>query len=43
MQASDVFKLPDRQEMPIFVSERFKKVVEERNIIGMEFLEVKTV
>lgn len=40
---NDIFKLPNRQEMPIFVSERFKKIVEERQITGMEFLEVKTI
>lgn len=43
VQENDVFKLPNRQEIPIFVSERFKKIVEQRNITGMEFLEVKTV
>jgi len=40
---NDVFKLLNRQEIPIFVSERFKKIVEERQITGMEFLEVKII
>ena len=40
---NDVFKLLNRQEIPIFVSVRLKKIVEERQITGMEFLEVKII
>jgi len=36
----DMFKLPDNQEISIFVSERFKSIVEENEITGMEFLEI---
>ena len=32
---SDIFKLANRQEIPIFVSERFKKIIEEEKITGI--------
>ena len=38
---SDIFKLANRQEIPIFVSERFKKIMEEKNITGICLREVK--
>lgn len=40
---SDIFKLANRQEIPIFVSERFKKIMEEENITGICLREVKVV
>lgn len=39
----DVFKLPNHQEIPIFVSERFKNIVEDNAITGIEFLEISVV
>ncbi len=38
---SDVFKLANRQEIPIFVSENFKNKVEKEEITGIYFLEIK--
>lgn len=38
---SDVFKLADGQEIPIFVSENFKNKVEKEEITGIDFLEIK--
>jgi hypothetical protein len=43
VNGADVFKLPNHQEIPIFVSETFKNKVEESGITGMEFLEIKVV
>ena len=40
---SDVFKLSNRQEIPIFVSDKFKKVIEEENITGICLREVNVV
>lgn len=37
---SDVFKLSKRQEIPIFVSERFKKAIEAENITGICLKEI---
>lgn len=37
---SDVFKLSNRQEIPIFVSERFKKKIETENITGICLSEI---
>jgi len=39
----DVFKLANRQEIPIFVSERFKERMEEENITGIELMQIRTV
>ena len=38
----DIFKL-EGETIPIFVSERFKKIVEENSLVGFKFLEVKVV
>lgn len=38
---SDVFKLAKRQEIPIFVSERFKDSIEEKGITGIDLLEIQ--
>ncbi|KYC62952.1 hypothetical protein B4099_3764 [Heyndrickxia coagulans] len=43
MGNSDIFKLGDRQEIPIFVSERFKKEIENNELTGMEFYEIKVI
>ena len=40
---SDIFKLANRQEIPIFVSERFKKIMEEEEITGICLQEIKVV
>ena len=40
---SDIFKLANRQEIPIFVSERFKKIIEEEKITGICLQEIKVV
>jgi hypothetical protein len=40
---SDVFKLGNGEEIPIFVSGTFKELVESHQLTGMDFLEVKTV
>lgn len=41
--SSDVFKLSNKQEIPIFVSERFKKMIEEKNITGICLREIASV
>ena len=38
----NIFKLKD-DTIPIFVSEKFKNIVEENSLIGFQFLEVKVV
>lgn len=40
---SDVFKLSNRQEIPIFVSEKFKKAIECENITGICLREISVV
>ncbi len=40
---SDVFKLANRQEIPIFVSERFKERIEEENVTGIYLREIEAV
>ncbi|MBD5463929.1 MAG: hypothetical protein HDR24_12905 [Lachnospiraceae bacterium] len=40
---SDIFKLSNRQEIPIFASERFKERVKEENIIGICMREIEVV
>lgn len=40
---ADVFKLVNRQEIPIFVSERFKERIEEEGITGIELMQIRTV
>lgn len=37
---ADVFKLANRQQIPIFVSERFKNLIEKENITGISLLEI---
>lgn len=39
-EEADVFKLANRQQIPIFVSEKFKKIIEEENITGISFKEI---
>lgn len=43
IEGMDVFKLTNRQEIPIFVSETFKEAVERNNITGIGFREIKVV
>lgn len=40
---SDVFKLSNKQEIPIFVSERFQKIMEREHITGIYLREIRTV
>jgi len=40
-QNADVFKLSNRQEMPVFVSEKFKEKIEERDISGICLNEIR--
>lgn len=40
---SDVFKLSNRQEIPIFVSEFFKENIEKNNLTGLSLSEIKAV
>lgn len=40
-EKSDVFKLANRQEIPIFVSENLKNRIEEEGITGIDLLEIK--
>ena len=42
IESNNIFKL-DNETIPVFVSEKFKQVVEENNLIGFQFIEVKTV
>lgn len=39
-EGADVFKLANRQQIPIFVSERFKSLIEEENITGISLIEI---
>lgn len=39
-EGADVFKLANRQQIPIFVSERFKSLIEEDNITGISLIEI---
>lgn len=39
-KGSDVFKLSNRQEIPIFVSEKFKNVIENEKITGITLREI---
>lgn len=41
VQSSDVFKLSNRQEIPVFVSENFKNIIEKNDITGMSFTEIR--
>lgn len=43
IENSDVFKLSNRQEVPIFVSDRFKTTIEINNITGISFTEIRVV
>lgn len=40
-QNSDIFKLTNRQEIPVFVSENFKNTIEGNNITGIFFTEIR--
>lgn len=40
---ADVFKLGKGEELPIFVSEKFKNCFEEHKLTGIDFLEIKVV
>lgn len=40
-EKSDVFKLANRQEVPIFVSENLKNRIEEEGITGIDLLEIR--
>jgi len=42
-EGSDIFKLSNRQEIPIFVSERFMKKIESDNITGIYLNEISVV
>lgn len=37
---ADVFKLSNRQQIPIFVSEKFKDLIERENITGISLAEI---
>lgn len=39
-EGADVFKLADRQQIPIFVSERFKNLMEAENITGISLVKI---
>ncbi|RIJ66294.1 MULTISPECIES: imm11 family protein [unclassified Rummeliibacillus] len=43
VENSDVFKLGTRQEIPIFVSEIFKREIENNELTGLEFYEIKAI
>lgn len=40
---ADVFKLSNRQQIPIFVSEKFKDLIERENITGISLTEISVV
>ena len=40
VENSDVFKLANRQQVPLFVSEKFKKLIEEKQITGIKLTEI---
>lgn len=40
---ADVFKLSNRQQIPIFVSERFRNLIEKENITGISLTEISVV
>lgn len=39
----DIFKLSNGQEIPIFVSEKFKKIIEDNKLTGLDFMEIEVV
>lgn len=39
-EGADIFKLSNRQEIPIFTSERFKELIEKENITGICLTEI---
>ncbi len=39
-EGADVFKLANRQQIPIFISERFKDLMETENIRGISWVEI---
>ena len=41
--SADVFKLSNRQEIPIFVSEKFKDLIQKVNITGISLTEISVV
>ena len=40
---ADVFKLSDNQQIPIFVSEKFKNIIEKENITGISLTEISVI
>lgn len=42
-KGSDVFKLSRNQEIPVFVSEKFKELIEKQKITGISFNEIRTI
>ena len=40
VENSDVFKLANRQQVPLFVSEKFKKLIEEKQMTGIKLTEI---
>lgn len=42
-QNSDIFKLMNRQEVPVFVSEKFKNIMVDNRMTGMSFTEIRVV
>ena len=42
-QNSDIFKLMNRQEVPVFVSEKFKNIIVDNRMTGMSFTEIRVV
>jgi len=43
VKTADVFKLANKQEIPIFVSERFKEMLEINDILGVSLKEIRVV
>ena len=42
MEASDIFKLGNGQEIPLFCSEKFKQLVEDNNLTGLSFTKIQS-
>ena len=42
VEASDIFKLGNGQEIPLFCSEKFKQLVEDNNLTGLAFTKIKS-
>jgi len=41
IQKADIFKLSNRQEIPLFVPECFKDIIEENDITGISLKEIR--